>query len=286
MAARNFCRLFLRRLLPLIVLSLAPAAMIAQGGPPLRTESPETPGNKNWEINVAYGVDRAQNEHEYEAPILDINYGLGDRIQLKYETNYVLGNEDNEPLRSGPGNSKFGIKYRFLQDEKRGLNLSTFPMLVVNNTKNSVDRGLAEDGPMFLLPVEVSQKVGKVDLNLEAGHWFTQDKGYWIAGLAGSIHPAKRLEVMAEVYSDGNPENDDRNNTFDFGGRIRLSRHVLLLCMAGRSFSGPNSGQSQFMGYFGMQFQLGKHLRVDEEREEHEALPHHASHAGHEEPRR
>jgi len=38
--------------------------------------------------------------------------------------------------------------------------------------------------------------------------------------------------------------------------------------MAGRSFSGPSSGQSQFIGYFGMQFQLGRHLRDDVEKEQ------------------
>ncbi len=234
---------------------------------------------------MAYTVERAQDEHEYEAPILDINYGLGDRIQLKYETPYVLGSHDGEALRSGPGNSKFGVKYRFLQNEKLDLNISTYPQLEVNNTKNSVDRDLAEKGPSFLLPVEVTKKVGRVELNLEAGHWFTQNKGYWVAGLAGGTHSSKRLEVLAEVYSDGNSENDNRNNTFDFGGRYRLSRNALIICMAGRSFSPPSSGQSQFIGYFGMQFQLGRHLREDEEHEGHEAETHHAPHGEHMAPR-
>lgn len=281
MAVRNSCRAFLLRLLALAFFSLLPLALMAQGGPPLLTDDPATPGHNNWEVNVAYTVDRAQDEHRYEAPIIDINYGLGDRIQLKYETPYVLGSHPGEPLRSGPGNSKFGVKYRFLQNEKLDLNISTYPQLEVNNTKNSVDRDLAEKGPSFLLPVEVTKKVGKVEMNLEAGHWFTQNKGYWIAGLAGGVHPSKRLEVLAEVYSDGNSENDNRNNTFDFGGRYRLSRNALIICMAGRSFSPPSSGQSQFIGYFGMQFQLGRHLREDEEPEGHAEMPHHAAHEEH-----
>jgi hypothetical protein len=42
--------------------------------------------------------------------------------------------------------------------------------------------------------------------------------------------------------------------------------------MAGRSFSPPSSGQSQLIGYFGMQFQFGRHLRDDEPSHPEEAL--------------
>jgi hypothetical protein len=70
------------------------------------------------------------------------------------------------------------------------------------------------------------------------------------------------LEVLGEVYSNSTPEGE-RDNTFDFGGRYRLNRNALFIFMAGRSFSPPSSGQSQLIGYFGMQFQLGRHLRDD-----------------------
>ena len=60
-------------------------AVFAQGGPPLLTDDPGTPGNRNWEINIASTQFFSPGENEVETPLLDINYGLGDRIQLKYE---------------------------------------------------------------------------------------------------------------------------------------------------------------------------------------------------------
>src|SRR5271168_4657446 len=57
----------------------------AQAGPPFRTDDPETPGNKHWEINMGWIGERNPSEGDYEVPNVDINYGLGDRIQLKYE---------------------------------------------------------------------------------------------------------------------------------------------------------------------------------------------------------
>ena len=37
---------------------------------------------------------------------------------------------------------------------------------------------------------------------LEVGHWFTQQQGYWISGLALGHQATRRLEVLGEVYSD------------------------------------------------------------------------------------
>jgi hypothetical protein len=253
----------------LALLFLAPLPLTAQGGPPLLTDDPGTPGRDNWEINLGYTVDRQSGYNYYETPLLDMNYGWGDRVQLKYEMPYVYAGIGDRPLISGPGDSKFGVKIRFFQDEKLDLNISTYPQLEINNAQNSVRRGLVYNGPLFLLPVEVTKKVGPVDVDLEVGHWFTQQNGYWISGLALGHQATHRLEVLGELYSNGAPVGP-RDNTFDFAGRYRLNPNALFIFMAGRSFSPPSSGQSQFIGYFGMQFELGRHLR-EEEAETHTA---------------
>jgi hypothetical protein len=250
------------------LLLLAPSMLIAQGGPPLLTDDPGTPGRNNWEINLGCTADRQRGDNDYETPILDINYGWGNRVQLKYEMPFIYSSTGNGSLLSGPGDSKFGVKIRFFEDDKLDLNISTYPQIEVNNTSNSVRRDLVFQGPLFLLPLEVTKKVGPVDVDLEVGRWFTQQRNYWISGLALGHQATKRLEVLAEVYSDGN-STGERDNTFDFGGRYRLNRNALLLFMAGRSFSPPSSGQSQLIGYFGMQFQLGRHLRDQAEQRTH-----------------
>jgi hypothetical protein len=254
----------------LALLLFAPVSLMAQGGPPLLTDDPGTPGNNNWEVNLGYTSDRQSADNYYEAPILDMNYGLGDRVQLKYEMPFVCNSTNNGPLLSGPGDSKFGVKIRFLQNEKIDLNISTYPQLEINNTQNSVRRNLVYQGPQFLLPIEATKKIGPVDVDLEVGRWFTQQHNYWIAGLALGHQATRRLEVLAEVYSDGDPMGE-RDNTFDFGGRYRLNRNALVLFMAGRSFSPPSSGQSQLIGYIGIQFQLGRHLHDDAEQQLHAA---------------
>lgn len=57
----------------------------AQGGPPYYTTDPGTPGNKQWEINFGYMPFLYEGQSVTHTPDVDINFGVGDRIQLTYE---------------------------------------------------------------------------------------------------------------------------------------------------------------------------------------------------------
>jgi hypothetical protein len=98
----------------------------AQGGPPFRTDDPETPGNRHWEINFGWIGDRNPAAGAYQVPDFDINYGLGDRIQLKYEIPIAI--EETRPASATPfetavpgqvigglGESLLGVKWRFYE---------------------------------------------------------------------------------------------------------------------------------------------------------------------------
>jgi hypothetical protein len=98
----------------------------AQGGPPFRTDDPDTPGNRQWEINFGLVGARNPASGSYQLPDVDINYGLGERIQLKYEIPLALqetrpqagtGGAAAQPglVVGGPGESYPGIKWRFYE---------------------------------------------------------------------------------------------------------------------------------------------------------------------------
>jgi hypothetical protein len=61
----------------------------AQGGPPYYTNDPGTPGSRNWEINLGYMPFLYVGQSTTHVPDVDINYGLGDRIQLTYENAWL-----------------------------------------------------------------------------------------------------------------------------------------------------------------------------------------------------
>ncbi len=118
--------LWLASSLVFALLVLLPVASRAQGGPPFRTDDPETPGNQHWEINFGWIGDRNPTAGAYQVPDFDINYGLGDRIQLKYEipiaieetrpqTSSYSGPAEPGHLLGGLGESLLGIKWRFYE---------------------------------------------------------------------------------------------------------------------------------------------------------------------------
>jgi hypothetical protein len=180
------------------------AQVFAQGGPPLLTDDPGTPGTKNWEINIASAHFRSPEEREFEAPLLDINYGLGDRIQLKYEVPYLFDSDKGAPYRSTIGNSLIGVKWRFFQKgDEKGWNISTYPQLEVNNPFIAAPRGLVDRGPRFLLPLEITKVVGPVEVNLEGGYWITQDaSNERILGLALGHQFTKRFEGLKQPRAE------------------------------------------------------------------------------------
>ncbi len=158
----------------------------AQGGPPLVTDDTETPGNKKWEICIAGTSERRYpDEQRFEAPLLDINYGVGKNLELNYQLPLLVTANRNESGLAGLGDSEVGIKWRFLDEDKKNVAMSVFPQFTFNNPTSSVRRGLAENDQRFFLPFELQKSLGPFGINFEAGpsfHFNTPDE--WESGVA------------------------------------------------------------------------------------------------------
>ena len=231
----------------------APAA--AQGGPPYYTNDPGTPGNLNWEINLGYMPFFYSNQTVSHVPDLDINFGVGDRIQLTYENAWLR--VQNPATKFGLGQSNPGLKWRFYDAGEGGLAISIFPQLFLNNPNDAVRRGITPANDAFLFPFEFSKKIGAVDVNYELGYQFVR-KGPdgWITGLVVGHDFTPKFEADVEFYSQGTFHPAYSEPTLDVGARYKIHRPVILLFMAGRSLERTRPNQSYFVGYFGLQFLL------------------------------
>ncbi len=69
----------------------------AQGGPPLITDDPDPPGDGHWDINTALTLNSTVGAQTYELPHFDVNYGLGDSIQLKWESGVAMATQTVQP---------------------------------------------------------------------------------------------------------------------------------------------------------------------------------------------
>jgi len=270
----------MRKLLPvllLLVIAIGASTANAQGGPPFITDDPGTPGNHHWEINFGWIANHNPANASYQTPDIDMNYGWGDRIQLKYELPMAVATDPNNTTRAGLGESLLGIKWRPYEYHRAGetksddnmlFSLGTYPQASINNPTSAVRRGIVENGPQYYLPMEFTAKTGWVNWNGEVGHWFGNKliPSRWGRGLIAGHEFSDRLELYAEVYDlqDANrigTAPKQRELTADFGGRQSLTRSnkIRLLFMGGRGIQAVTRQNSEpnWIAYLGVQFLLG-----------------------------
>jgi hypothetical protein len=246
-----------RSLIPLLIFFFVIAPAFAQGGPPFYTNDPGTPGDLNWEINLGYMPFFYSNQSVSHTPDVDINFGVGDRIQLTYENAWLRVQQPSSKTKFGLGQSNPGVKWRFYDAGESGLSISVFPQFFLNNPNDAVRRGITSASDAFELPVEFSKKFGPIDVNYEFGYQFVH-KGPdgWLTGLVVGHDFTPKLEMDLEFYSQGTFHPSDGQPTLELGGRYKIHSPVILLFMAGRSLEPTRPNQSYFVGYFGIQLLL------------------------------
>ena len=244
------------RLLLSILLLLASTGP-AFAGPPLLTDDTGTPGDKQWEINIAYTLDKRHTSATHETPILDLNYGVGNNVQVKYEVPWLVFHERGGGMKSGLGNSAAGVKWRFLNEKRDGVAMSVYPQFEFNNPTSSVDRGIVDEGTNLLLPVQVTKKLGPVWLNGEVGYTFRQHlEDEWLYGLSSGYEIREDLTLLGEIHGGATKEFREHELVFNLGTEWDFTKKYGLLASAGRSFRSGASGEPNLLLYLGLQVRL------------------------------
>jgi len=224
----------------------------AQGGPPLVTDDPDTPGNGNWEINAAIIGAKHQRHWDLAAPDLDINYGWGDHVQLKVDVSWASEDSEHDRRMSGFGATDFGVKWRFVDQERAGFALSVYPQLLTNLSPSSAARGLTTNNREFLLPIEIATESGEFKFDAEVGRNFIQrGSDAWVAGVIVAHPCGPNLECGFELH--GVLTERQLEPLVNFGVHWQIVKHVILLAAAGREFGAGTESSQGFLFYFGFQ---------------------------------
>ncbi len=163
-----------------LLLTIILVPLDALAAPPIITDDLGTPGPGKWEINTELTVEKRKDETTYQVPNLDLNCGVGEHIQMNYVLSWNVLHADGSTI-GGLGNSEAAIKWRFLDQDKQGIDMSVYPRLIFNNPTSSANRGLADKGTIFRLPFQIEKKVGIITINTEIGHDFRQrGRDEWI----------------------------------------------------------------------------------------------------------
>jgi hypothetical protein len=178
--------------------------------PPLDIDDPGTPGCNKWEVNVLLTGDITQDDKGFELPLFDLNYGIGDNLQLKYEVPIVRNQSDDSTV-SGVGDSKVGVKFNFFEDEESETTLAVYPQLsFVTPNSSSETNGVSSPGTITTLPLLVSRKLGatskgNVMLSLNLGYNISTKsdvQNYLSASTGLGLPLFRHLAIMGELSTD------------------------------------------------------------------------------------
>jgi hypothetical protein len=230
-----------------VVLAIvADTAFAEGGGPPMITDDTGTPGPGGWEINAAATAVRTRAGSETELPLLDINYGIGERIQLKYEVPWTKVHEAGESTRSRLGDSLLGVKWRFYDAGEDHWRISTYPQIELSS---------AAEGKTLLLPIELDRHFEAFDLTVEAGRERpAHEAGSWFAGAVVGRSLNEEVQLLAEVRAGEIQSDEFSRFAVIAGARIGGMPMGTLLVSLGREVGGGSAPRASFLGYLGWQF--------------------------------
>src|SRR5437016_5799114 len=218
------------------------------------TDDPGTPGPGKWENNVAIAFEHRSDETAYDLPAIDLNYGVGEHIQLTLQTAPVLLKRNDHGPIGGLGGTEAALKWRFLDQETSGFDLSMFPRVIFNVTQSSVRRGLAEGGTRFQIPFQLAKKFGPLGLDFEFGPLAsTVGRSEFLYGVVGGVEVSKKTSIMAEVHATSRMNFDRQTVALNVGWRHKISEHCIWIASLGHEVRSPADEQLALVGYCGVQ---------------------------------
>ena len=235
---------------------------MAQGGPPMLLDDSGVPGDGKWENNLAFVFEGSQNDNARSFPIVDLNYGVGDRIQLKTELTWVA--EKGDKLANKFDNITFGFKYVFLDEKKDGVSVSVHLQPIISFNPEEEGKSV-EFGA--LLPVAISKTIAGIGVNVQGGYQKLGGKAEWTYGFCISHDFGESLTMLAELHStigrasaigvdDVDVSYFKEGTFFNVGANIKLSDKYVLLPGFGKDLESPrlSSGDAVYYTYIGLQF--------------------------------
>ena len=125
------------------------------------TDDPGTPGNGHWENNLAVAFDHRPHETCGTCRRSILNLRRGRSHSTHAANRSAILQRSGHGVIGGLGGTEAAVKWRFLDEERNGFDMSMFPRVIFNIAQSSVRRGLADDGTRFQIPFQVAKNLDR-----------------------------------------------------------------------------------------------------------------------------
>jgi hypothetical protein len=231
---------------------LSSAAASAWAGPPYLTDDPVPTDTEHWEIYAFTAREGRGSTWDQDAGF-DLNYGPVKGVQLTATLPLSFSHDPIDGSRKGTGDVELGVKYRFFEDEKRGLSAAIFPRVILPTSS------LASDGKTrILLPLWLGKDFsGGTSVFGGGGYLLNPGPGnrdFWQAAVAVTQDVSKRVSVGAELTRQGpDTVGGTSQSRAGLGGIIKLGGPYALLVSGGPTWADRRTGY-HFYAALGLNF--------------------------------
>ena len=209
--------------------------------------------------NLAWTDERTPGSTSFGLPLLDANYGVGDRLQLNYQASWDIARDTGRPSIGGMSDSQLAVKWRYYDAGEHGLQLSIYPRVTFLDPGSDSDRrGLADRETTFLLPFEAQKDFEWFSVNVDGGGLFSaekKDRG-WIGGICIGKEIVKGWVLDTEVHVNADEHASRSEWIANAGSRVDLSEYATLLLAIGRDLRNQLDPKISLLSYIGLQLRF------------------------------
>jgi hypothetical protein len=241
---------------PLLLCVLA-LAQPAWAGPPFRTDDPEPVEYRHWEFYTPFSTaTHAAGDTGGVFAGIEVNYGAAPDLQLHLVAPLAFDKPEDGGMRVGPGDTEFGIKYRFIEEDEKGWRpmVGVFPLLEVPT--GNAHRALGTGDVHAFLPVWIQKSFGEWTSYGGGGYWINPGLGnrnYWFTGWLLQRKVTDKLTLGGEIFHQTASVVGVKDQTgFNLGGVYDFTEHYHLLFSAGRGLQNAAT-TNQFSYYVALQ---------------------------------
>ena len=251
---------WMRRTAYLAVVAIASAALMpgaATAGPPFRTDDPEPVDYQHHEFYTFSTGTHVSGDTSGAGPAWEFNYGLIPNGQFHVIAPMGFDSPAGGPNQFGYGDTELGFKYRFIQEDDKGLRpmVGVFPLVEIP-TGDQAD-GLGAGHARVYLPVWLQKSFGDWTTYGGGGYWInhgggTDDQDYWFFGWLLQKQVTKNLAIGGEIFHQTADTIGGKDTTgFNIGAIYDFDDHNHLLISAGRALQNASETNlySWYLGY-------------------------------------
>jgi hypothetical protein len=220
------------------------------GGPPMLTDDPGTVELHGLEINLSVNP-HIQDRSDWEAPLIDVNYGLLEGVQLKVEWPLVFAETEGGRVVGRAGDPSVGMKWRLLDEERSFFSVSIYPAVSLPVR--------AGDPAEVKLPVELERSIGMFVVGEEMGFLYQSPHGESLLnGTLLGASPVDKLQIMMEFYLQKDLHAGNTTEGYvNIGMRYDLSPSLGVMTSAGTECITPEEeDRERFFSFLGVQLRL------------------------------